>query len=392
MSVEIVQSKRLRELPPYIFSEINKIKAAATAKGIELLSLGIGDPDRPTPTQIVEKLQEAVKNPANHVYSPYNGTDQFRQSVSKWFKKRFNVALDPATEVVALIGSKEGIAHFPVAFCDPGDVCLFPNPGYPVFSSSIHLGGGVPVGIPMRAENGFLPDPAELEGLLKKHSPKYMILNFPSNPTSAVCSLDLMEKLVALAKKYGTYIVSDNAYSEMYYDENKKPHSFLEVDGAKDIVIEFHSLSKTFNMTGWRIAFAVGNADLVGGLLSAKTQIDSGPLLSVQEGAAYALDNYDSIVPAIRQVYAERKAVLLKGLDEMGIEYQPLDASFFLWAKIPNGENGMEFTRNLIEKQGLVVTPGVGFGSEGEGYFRLAMTVDIPHIEEALKKLKAYLG
>ena len=385
------KAKRLQELPPYIFSEINKIKADATSRGIKLISLGIGDPDKPTPDSIVKKMQEAIAKPENHPYSPYNGSTEFRESVVTWFKKRFGVSLDAEKEVVALIGSKEGLAHFPVAFCNPGDVALYPNPGYPVFSSSIHLGAGIPIGIPMSADQGMLPELNELESIMKEKSPKYMILNFPSNPTSVMCPRDLMTDIVGLAKKYNTIILSDNAYAEIYYDEAKKPFSILEIEGAKDVAIEFHSFSKTFNMTGWRIAFAVGNPDLVAGLLEAKTQIDSGPLLSVQETAAYALSQYDNIVPGIRDVYADRRKVLLSGLDDLGIEYLPLDATFFLWAKCPKGMKSMDLTRDLIEKKGLVVTPGMGFGDQGEGFFRLAMTVDTPEINTFLTKFGEYL-
>lgn len=389
--IEIRKSRRLEDLPPYIFSEINTIKMAAQKRGIELLSLGIGDPDKPTPEAIVRKLQEAVGKPKNHVYSPYNGTLEFRQAVATWFQGRFGVSLDAEKEVIALIGSKEAIAHFPVAFCDPGDRCLVPSPGYPVFATSISLGGGVPVPIPMTSATGFLPDLDQLETLMVQHQPKYAILNFPSNPTSVVAPRKMLEAIVGLARKYGVILVSDNAYSEMYYDEAKRPPSILEIPGAREVAIEFHSFSKTFNMTGWRIGFAVGNEQLVEGLLRAKTNIDSGPLLSVQEASVFALQNYDALVPPIRQVYAERREILTEGLRTLGIEHVPLDATFFLWAKVPGGQKSMEFTRQLIDNQGLVVTPGIGFGEHGENFFRLAMTVDTPDIHRALEKLETYL-
>ncbi len=389
--MDIRKSRRLEELPPYIFSEINTIKIAAQKRGMELLSLGIGDPDKPTPDAIVRKLQEAVAKPQNHVYSPYNGTLEFRQAVARWFQGRFGVTLDAESEVLALIGSKEAIAHFPIAFCDPGDKCLYPSPGYPVFAASIALGGGIPVPIPMSSALGFLPDLNQLESLMVEHRPKYAILNFPSNPTSVVAPRKMLVDIVALARKYEVILVSDNAYSEMYYEESKRPPSLLEIPGAKDLAIEFHSFSKTFNMTGWRIGFAVGNPILIEGLLRAKTNIDSGPLLSVQEASIFALANYDALVPPIRQVYAERREILTKGLDQLGIEYVPLNATFFLWAKVPGGRKSMEFTRALIDSQGLVVTPGIGFGECGEDFFRLAMTVDTPDIYRALEKLEKFL-
>lgn len=385
--MKIERSKRLQSLPPYIFAEIDRIKNEARARGQELLSLGIGDPDKPTPEGIVAKLQEAAADPANHVYSPYNGTAQFRQSIQRWFSSRFNVDLNPETEIVALIGSKEGIAHFPVAFLNAGETVLYPNPGYPVFSASVILAGGKPVPMPMPADKGFLPDVAELERLLVQHRPKYMILNFPTNPTSVVCPMDTLTKVVGLAREHNCIIVSDNAYSEIYYDSSNRPPSVLEVAGAKDIAIEFHSFSKTFNMTGWRIGFAVGNPDLVGGLLAAKTNMDSGPLLTVQKAAAFAMDNIEKFSKPIRELYAGRREVLLKGLEKLGIEYTPLEASFFVWAKVPGRLSSMDFTKKLINESGLVVTPGIGFGDQGEGYFRLAMTVDTPDIERALERL-----
>lgn len=381
-------SDRVLGLPPYIFSEINAIKADAKKKGIALLSLGIGDPDEPTPKAIIEKLKEATDRQGNHVYSPYEGTLEFRKSVAVWFQERFQVALDPESEVLALIGSKEGIAHFPQAFCNLGDKCFYPNPGYPIFSTSIQLAGGTPIGVPHRAENGFVPDIHELEKMIVEHRPKFMLFNFPCNPTSATVSLELMTEIVRLARKYETIIVSDNAYSEIYYDEKEKPRSFLEVEGAKEVVIEFHSLSKTFNMTGWRIAYAVGNAKLIAGLLKIKTNVDSGPLLAVQEASAFALKNAKQFTDPIRALYTKRKEILLKGLSSIGIEYFEPKATFFLWAKVPGGKSSMEFTKTLIAKEGLVVTPGIGFGEYGEGFFRLSMTVPEVSLLDAIQRLK----
>ncbi len=392
MSIVFRQANRLEALPPYIFSEINAIKADAQKRGIDLLSLGIGDPDRPTPPEIVAKIREAALNPPNHVYSPYEGTLAFREAVTRWFLNRFGVSLDPAREVVALIGSKEGIAHFPVAFLNPGDVGLFPSPGYPIFSTSISLAGATPVAIPLRAENGFVPDPDEVRSLIKQFKPRSLLLNFPSNPTSAVCSREVLTEIVRMATEHQVILIHDLAYSEIYFDANRRPPSLMEIPGAKEVAIEFHSLSKTFNMTGWRIAFAVGNPQLVAGLLRAKTNIDSGPLLAVQEASIYALDNSDRFCEPIRKVYAERRQCLLEGLGNLGIEYfEPL-ATFFVWARVPKGGSSMQFTKDLIEKVGLVVTPGIGFGEEGEGFFRLALTVDTPLISEALSRLGRFLS
>jgi LL-diaminopimelate aminotransferase len=383
----IQQSKRLQELPPYIFSEINAIKADAQKRGISLLSLAIGDPDQPTPEPIVRKLQEATSRPENHVYSPYEGTNEFKRAVANWFHERFQVKLNPDTEVLALIGSKEGIAHFPMAFVNPGDKCLYPSPGYPIFQTAISLAGGIPVPVPHRETHSFVPDLDELESLLVLHRPKYLLINFPSNPTSAVVDREFLTELVFLARKYETILVSDNAYSEMYYDERDKPLSILEIPGAMDLAIEFQSFSKTFNMTGWRIAYAVGNAKLIAGLLRAKTNIDSGPLLAVQQASIYALENAVTLSEPVRDLYRKRKKIVVEGLDKLGIQYLDPRATFFLWAKVPTKESSMEFAKRLIEKEGLVVTPGIGFGKGGEGYFRLALTVPNASLEDAIQRL-----
>ncbi|MBM4303637.1 MAG: aminotransferase class I/II-fold pyridoxal phosphate-dependent enzyme [Deltaproteobacteria bacterium] len=383
----IQQSKRLQELPPYIFSEINAIKADAQKRGVSLLSLAIGDPDQPTPELIVRKLQEATSRPENHVYSPYEGTQEFKRAVARWFHERFNVKLNADTEVLALIGSKEGIAHFPIAFVNPGDKCLYPSPGYPIFQTAISLAGGIPIPVPHRETHGFIPNLDELESLLVLHRPKYLLINFPSNPTSAVVNREFLTELVFLARKYETILVSDNAYSEMYYDERDKPLSILEIPGAMDLAIEFQSFSKTFNMTGWRIAYAAGNAKLIAGLLRAKTNIDSGPLLSVQQASIYALENALTLSEPIRELYRKRKTIIVEGLDKLGIQYLDPRATFFLWAKVPTKESSMEFAKRLIEKEGLVVTPGIGFGKEGEGYFRLALTVPNASLEDAIQRL-----
>jgi LL-diaminopimelate aminotransferase len=391
MSRKFEFSNRLNSLPPYIFSQINAIKAEVSQRGIKLLSLAIGDPDKPTPAAILNKIKEATDKTENHAYSPYEGTLAFRTSVQQWFKRRFGVDLDPQREILSLIGSKEGIAHFPVAFCNPGDKCLIPSPGYPIFATSVQLADAVVVPLPLRSENGFVPDPKEVDRLMTEHKPKMMILNFPNNPTSAVCSLEILTEVVQLCLKHNVILVHDNAYSEIYYDAANKPPSILQIPGAKEIAIEFHSLSKTFNMTGWRLGFAVGNADLVAGLGKAKTNIDSGPLLAIQEAGSFALQNSEMLAGPIRDVYAERKTVLLQGLEKLGIEYLKPEATFYVWAHVPHRQPSMEFVRGLIEQEGVVLTPGIGFGAEGEYFFRMALTVDFPEMDEALTKFARYL-
>jgi LL-diaminopimelate aminotransferase len=385
--MNIQQAERLQSLPPYIFSEINRLKADAVSRGISLMSLAIGDPDKPTSPEIVKLIQEASLRPENHAYSPYEGTAAFRQSAAAWFQGRFGVTLDPQREIVALIGSKEGIAHFPVAFCNPGDKVLYPSPGYPVFSTSILLGGGQAIPIPLSIENGFVPDANLMESLFREQRPRYAILNFPSNPTSATITKDRLAEIVGLAKQYGVILLSDNAYSEIYYDNARKPVSLLEIPGAKDVTIELHSFSKSYNMTGWRLGFAVGNSELVAGLLRAKTNIDSGPLLAVQDACTKVLARSEAFSEPIRQTYRERREAMLAGLQTLGIEYFRPEATFFVWARVPGGGSSMDFTKKLIDKAGIVVTPGVGFGDEGEGYFRLAMTCDLPQIALGMERI-----
>ncbi len=376
-------------MPPYIFSEINRLKAEAEKKGQKLLSLAIGDPDLSTPGGILDAILQAAKDPANHGYSPYEGSLCFRKAASAWMDERFGVKVEPESEVVALIGSKEGIAHFPLSILNPGDTALHPSPGYPVFQTSILLTGAKPIPIPHAAKDLFLPDPKKLEELIKQHSPKLMLLNYPSNPTSVTPSLELLTEIVRIAKKYSVPIGYDNAYAEVYYDH--KPHSILEVPGAKEIAIEFHSFSKTFNMTGWRIGFATGNKDLLAGLLKVKTHIDSGPLLSVQNAVAKILPRSQEFSEAMRSVYRQRKELFTKGLRELDLEFIDPHATFFVWAKIPNGMPSLDFAKDLIEKVGVVVTPGIGFGEEGEGFFRMALTISDSDLEGALSKLKQYL-
>lgn len=389
MSFEL--SKRLQAMPPYVFAELNRFKAEAQKKGISLMSLAIGDPDQPTPPAIVEKMREALGKTQNHFYSPYEGSLAFRQAVSRWMQERFGVTVEPEKEVTALIGSKEGIAHFPLAFCNPGDNAIYPSPGYPIFQTSLLMAGANAIPLPLRAEDGFLPDPARVEELFVLHQPKYMLINFPANPTSAVCSRELLTDLVTLAKKHRVILAYDNAYSEIYYDRKNRPLSILEIPGAKDIAVEFHSLSKTFNMTGWRLGYAVGNPELVQALVTVKTNVDSGPLLSVQETGAYALAHADELCDPIRALYSSRRAKLLSGLDSLGVEYLNPKATFFVWARVPFREKSMDFCKNLINQQGLVVTPGIGFGQEGEYYFRLAMTVPESQMDEAMGRLENYL-
>ncbi|HAK88154.1 MAG TPA: LL-diaminopimelate aminotransferase [Nitrospiraceae bacterium] len=380
---------RVKTLPPYLFATIDKMKQDALSKGIDLIDLSIGDPDIPTPSHIVNAMKKAVENPAHHRYPSYEGMLSYRQAVADWYKKRFNVSLDPKTEVLSLIGSKEGIGHIPLAFVNPGDVVLVPSPGYPVYPVGTLFAGGEPHIMPLVEGNGFLPDFKTIpEDILKRA--KLMFLNYPNNPTAANASEGFFKEAIALAEKYNIIICHDAAYSEMYYD-NEKPVSFLEVEGAKDVGIEFHSLSKTYNMTGWRIGFAVGNKEVIAGLGKIKSNLDSGVFQAVQEASIVALQTDDSILSDIRKVYQDRRDALYEGLRGLGIQANKPKATFYSWTKVPKDFDSTKFTTHLLEKAGVLGTPGVGFGAPGEGYIRFALTQPVERIKEAVERIKKVL-
>ncbi len=380
---------RVKDLPPYLFATIDKMKQDAVKKGVDLIDLSIGDPDMPTPKHIVHKMKKAVDNPAHHRYPSYEGMPSFRQAVADWYKKRFNVSLDPKTEVLSLIGSKEGIGHMPLAFIDPGDVVLVPSPGYPVYPVATLFAGGESHIMPLLDKNNYLPDLTAIpKSVLKKA--KLMFVNYPNNPTSAVASRAFYKEVIAFAAKNNIIVCHDAAYSEIYYD-NKKPLSFLQIPGAKDVGIEFHSLSKTYNMTGWRIGFAVGNAKAIFGLGKIKTNLDSGIFQAVQEAGIEALNTDDSVLEKIRNTYQARRDVLFSGLKEMGFDVRKPQATFYLWAKVPKGFNSSSFVSHLLEKTGVLGTPGNGFGAPGEGYIRFALTVSAKRMKEAVERIEKAL-
>jgi len=381
----IEKADRLKSLPPYLFAEIDRLKAEVAAKGVDVISFGVGDPDLPTPKHIIERLKTAAEDPANHQYPSYSGTGEFRGSVAKFYKRRFNVDLDPATEVVTLIGSKEGIAHFPLAFVNPGDVALVPTPAYPVYHVATMFAGGVSHFMPLVKENKFLPDLDVIpEDVARKA--KVLFINYPNNPTGAVAERGFYEKVVAFAKKYNIIVAHDAAYSEMGMN-GYRPMSFLEVPGAKDVGIEFHSLSKTYNMTGWRLGFAVGNAALVDGLGQVKSNIDSGAFNAVQETGITAIESDQACVAEMQEIYAERARVLVEGFKKAGLSPEPPKASFYVWCPVPKGMTSKEFTSLLLGKAGIVTTPGSGFGEPGEGYVRFALTVPVERIREAVERI-----
>lgn len=380
-------SERLKKLPPYLFVELDRMKAEAKARGVDVIDLGVGDPDLPTPSHIVEAAAEAVKKPENHHYPSSVGMRAFREAAASWFERRFGVRLDPEKEVVTLIGSKEGIAHFPLAFVNPGDVVLVPTPAYPVYHIGTLFAGGETYYLPLLPENNFLPDLEGIPGEVLSRA-KILWLNYPNNPTAAVADREFFAKVVDFARKHNLIVAHDAAYTELYYDDFRPP-SILEVEGAREVAIEFHSLSKTYCMTGWRIAFAVGNEALVSGLTKVKNNVDSGAFQAVQEAGIAALSGDQACVEEFRRIFKERRDVVVEGLKKLGFEVKPPKATFYVWAKVPEGFSSADFAAKLLQEAGIVVTPGNGFGEPGEGFFRIALTVDKDRLKEALARIEA---
>lgn len=383
--ITIEQADRLKQLPPYLFAELDRKKAEARSRGVDVIDLGVGDPDLPTPDNIINKLAEAAKEPRYHRYPSYTGMNEFRKAISRWYQKRAAVTLDPLQEVVSLIGSKEGIAHIPLAFINPGDVVLVPSPAYPVYAIATMFAGGIPHEMPLRQENDFLPDldaiPAEVLGRAKM-----MFLNYPNNPTAAVATVEFFKKVIDFAESHNIMICHDFAYSEMTFD-GYVPPSFLEMPGAMDVGIEFHSLSKTYNMTGWRIGWAAGNAKIVGGLGRIKSNIDSGIFEAIQVAGIEALEGDQQCLADMRSIYTERRDTLVNGLRKLGIHVQAPKATFYVWFEVPAGYTSASFAGLLLEKSGIVATPGNGFGAPGEGYVRMTLTVSKERLEEAVDRM-----
>jgi LL-diaminopimelate aminotransferase len=386
--VKIELAKRIRELPPYLFADIDRKKNELRKQGKDLIDLGIGDPDLPTPPHIVAAMQAAAAEPRYHRYPSYEGMPAFRAAAVKWYAERFGVTgLDADKECCALIGSKEGIAHFPVAFVDPGDLVLVPDPGYPVYATWTRFVGGEVHYMPLRRENGFLPDLDAIPAAVADRA-KLMWINYPNNPTAALAPKSFYEKVVAFAQKHNIIVASDVAYSEMFY-EGEPPMSFLAVDGARDVGIEFQSLSKTYNMTGWRIGFAVGNAQLVHGLGKVKTNTDSGAFEAVQAAAVAALSTSQECVAEQRKIYKERREVLCDGLEAAGFEVLRPKATFYVLVACPKGYSSIEFASKVLVEAGVVATPATGFGACGEGFVRLTLCADKSRMHEAAQRIRA---
>ena len=385
MSVRAELAERLKRLPPYLFAEIDRQKKEARARGMDLVDLGIGDPDLPTPPHVIEALHRAARDPKNHRYPDYEGLLTFREAAAGWYHARFGVSLDPATEVLTLIGSKEGTAHMPLAFVNPGDVVLVPDPGYPVYAAGTWFAGGEPYFLPLRAERQFLPDLDAIPPDILRRA-RMLYLNYPNNPTAAGATREFFREVVRFADRHGIIVCHDAMYSELRFD-GYEPPSFLQVDGAKDVGVEFHSCSKTYSMTGWRIGFVVGNREVLAGLGRVKTNVDSGVFQAVQEAGIAALTGPQDGVERARAIYQERRDIVVEGLRKLGLPVTPPQATFFVWAPVPDGSDSRKWASRLLQESGVVVTPGVGFGPSGEGYYRISLTVDQARIAEAMERL-----
>ncbi len=381
---------RLEKLPPYLFSAIDAAKAKARAAGVQVVDLGVGDPDLPTPQALVEVMCEAVRNPANHAYPAQKGDPALKQAIAAWLQKRHGVTVDPVSQVLVLIGSKEGLGHLPLSCVEEGDNTLVPDLGYPVYGQATILAGGEPRTFALRPELGFRPDLAELEGLMDDHT-RLLFLNYPNNPTGATADADFWRPLIDLCTRRGVTLVNDAAYMEVTLD-GSRPLSMLKVaDAANSPVLELHSLSKMFNMTGWRIAFAAGNAEVVGRLGRVKESMDSGVFTAVQDTAAYALgEAFEELLQSVIRAYPQRRQVMVEALTAAGFEVFSTVATFYVWCRVPGDESAVDFCSRALAEVGLVVTPGPGFGTGGEGWFRISLTASDEDIAEGARRIASW--
>jgi LL-diaminopimelate aminotransferase len=379
-------ARRVEQLPAYLFAEISKKIAEKRAQGVDVVSFGIGDPDLPTPDHIIEALTNAARDAANHRYPESEGLPELREAIARWYERRFGVKLDPQKEILPLIGSKEGIGHIALCFIDPGDIALVPDPGYPVYGVGTVLAGGEPYYLPLTEENDFLPDLDSVPEQIARRA-KVLWLNYPNNPTGAVADLEFFERAVAFARRHDLAILHDGPYSEVAFD-GYRPVSFLQADGARDVGIEFHSLSKSYNMTGWRIGMAVGNAPVIDALMRVKSNLDSGIPQAIQRMAIAALDGPDNCIGEHNRIYERRRDRLVAALSKLGLRLRAPKASLYLWARVPEGMSSVQFATRLLDEAGVVVTPGIGYGPSGEGYVRLSLTIPDERLEEGVRRLE----
>ncbi len=382
-------SQRVKSVPPYLFAEINKKIAEAKKKGVDVISLGIGDPDMPTPEPVVEELIRAAKDPKNHQYPDYEGLFAFRDAVAKWYKRRHNITLDPDKEVLTTIGGKEGNLHLCLAIVNPGDYTLVPVPGYTPYRTSTIFTGGIPYDMPLKEENNFLPDLSIIPRHIAKKS-KIIFVNYPNNPTGAVADREFYKQLIDFARENDIAVCSDNPYSEIGFD-GYKPLSFLEVQGAKEVGIEINSLSKPYNMTGWRIGMVVGNEDIVNAMGTIKNNTDSGVFNAVQYAGIKALELEDSFLEGLLATYQKRRDLVYNTLTHAGLKCIKPKAALYMWVKVPEGQTSAGFATMILEKAGVVITPGAGYGKEGEGYFRISLTIPDHRLNEAMQRIEKAL-
>jgi LL-diaminopimelate aminotransferase len=389
MTSDVRTANRIANLPPYLFAEIDRKKEAKQAQGIDVISLGIGDPDRPTPDRIVNAMAEAIRNPRNHQYPSYVGSKPYREAAAEWMMRRFGVEADPATEVLALIGSKEGIAHLFTAFVDPGDYTLVPGVGYPVYHTGGIMVGGESHWMPMTEENDFLADfestPADVLARAKM-----MFLSYPNNPTSAIANDDYFDRAIAFAQANDLLLVHDNAYSELGFD-GYRPPSFLERPGARDVAIELFSMSKAYNMTGWRVAFAVGNAGAIKALGTVKSNIDSGIFTAVQDAAIEAMLGPQDDTFEMSALYQRRRDLVLPALAKIGMSARVPKGTIYIWARIPEGYTSADFAEKVLEEANVIVAPGHAYGPDGEGYIRISLATPDERLAEAVERMEAVL-
>ncbi|MCK4361884.1 MAG: LL-diaminopimelate aminotransferase [Dehalococcoidia bacterium] len=381
-------ARRIENLPPYLFVEISRKIAERRAQGEDVISLAVGDPDIPTPRHVIARLCQAAQDPQNHRYPESEGLPEFRHAISQWYERRFSVTLDPDREVLPLIGAKEGIGHIALCFIDPGDIALVPNPAYPVYSIGTMFAGGSSHYMPLTEDNDFLPDLDRIPGDIARKA-KIMWINYPNNPTAAVAEPDFFERVVAFAKKYDIAVCHDGPYTEVAFD-GYRPVSFLEATGAMEAGVEFHSLSKSYNMTGWRVGMMVGNAGIIDALRRVKSNLDSGIPQAIQHAAIEALTGPQDCVSEHNAIYQRRRDRLLQTLSQIGLNAKPPRASLYIWARVPDGYTSLEFATSLLEEAGVVVTPGTSYGKHGEGYIRLSLTIPDERLEEALTRLTAW--
>lgn len=381
-------AQRIQKLQPYLFVEISRKIAEKRARGEDVITFAIGDPDLPTPPHILQRLWQAAQNPANHRYPESDGLPQFRRAIAQWYEGRFGVNLDPNKEVLPLIGAKEGIGHVALCFIDPGDIALVPDPGYPVYAVGTMFAGGEPYYLPLVEENHWLPDLDAIPPEVARDA-RVLWLNYPNNPTGAVAGLDFFERVVAFAKKYDVAVLHDAPYSEVAYD-GYRPASFLQAAGAKEVGMEFHSLSKSYNMTGWRVGMAVGNADMINALMRVKSNLDSGIPQAIQEAAIEALTGPQDCIQEHNAIYQRRRDKLVAALTRLGLRCIPPKASLYVWARAPLGYTSAQFATMLLEEKSIVVTPGSGYGEHGEGYIRLSLTLSDADLERGLARLEGW--